>query len=77
MICVLSSRKNMNEQNLSHHENLASKIEGKEASFFDAFREYLASWAWVQTLSKRLTRALQETHQATENILSDNSQKKN
>lgn len=45
MICVLSSRKNMNEQNLSHHENLAAKIEGKEASFFDAFREYLASWA--------------------------------
>ena len=45
MICVLSSRKNMNKQNLSHHENLASKIEGKEASFFDAFREYLASLA--------------------------------
>ena len=59
MIYVLSSRKNMNEQNLSHHENLSSKIEGKEASFFDAFR------------------ALQETHQATEHILSDNSQKKN
>ena len=77
MICVLSSRKNMNEQNLSHHENLASKIEGKEASFFDAFREYLASWAWFQKLSQRLMRALQETHQATENILSDNSQKKN
>ena len=35
----------MNEQNLAHHENLASKIDGKEASFFDAFREYLASWA--------------------------------
>ncbi|RAL55931.1 hypothetical protein BLM37_00075 [Candidatus Gracilibacteria bacterium GN02-873] len=67
----------MNEQNLSHHENLASKIEGKEASFFDAFREYLASLAGFQTLSKRLMRALQETHQATENILSDNSQKKN
>ena len=77
MIYVLSSRKNMNEQNLSHHENLASKIEGKEASFFDAFREYLASWAWLQKLSKGLTRALQETHQATEHILSDNSQKKN
>lgn len=67
----------MNEQNLAHHENLASKIDGKEASFFDAFREYLASWAGVQSMSKRLTRALQDTHQATENILSENSQQKN
>ena len=68
---------NMNEKNPSHHENLASKIDGKEASLIDVFREYLASWAGVQSMSKRLTRALQDTHKATENILSENSQKKN
>lgn len=67
----------MNEKNPSHHENLASKIDGKEASLIDAFREYLASWAGIQTMSKRLARALQETYQATANILSENSQKKN